>query len=158
MTTGLKPLPWPQHTVYYGLPMQLYMNTAIKYPMLKALGIVFDDKASRVNRLKALKKLWDAFVALKGLPEPTKENTWHPNTYNLIDLRDWICHCCHLNSDRMNFIRRVMNFVIILYDFDPPWRWIMDSVKDKAFSMEWKTREFGDEWSKGYKWWFENEQ
>lgn len=151
-----KPLPLPHHTVYFSWHVQTYMNTVIKKPALKALDILFDPEQSRVSRLKAAKTLWEVFVAFNGLPEPTKENTWSPNSHNLIDLRDWLFDVCHLEKSRMGLIRRAFNFVIVLYDSDPPWRWIMDSAKDRAFEMNWESRGHGDDWSDGYDWWNEN--
>jgi len=146
----------PQRTVYFSLAMQIYMNETIKKPALKAVSILFDNESSKIQKFKAVKMLWNAFEATKGLPEPTKENTWHPNTHNLIDLRDHLFERCHLNIMRMGFIRRVMDFVIILIDFDPPWRWIFDSVREEAMNMEWKPRGWNDTWKGTYVWWKEN--
>ncbi len=154
---GDTPLPLPQKTVYYSAPMQIYMSVAIKGPALQAITVLFSPKAGKLDKIKAGKMLWDAFEATKGLPEPTKENTWHPNTHNLIDLRDWLWARCRLAPIRMGFIRRLMNFVIILYDFDPPWRWIFDSVREEAMRLEWKPRGFQDTWVEEHKlWWHED--
>ncbi len=146
-------IPVYQRTVYYSLGMQLYMTETIKKPLMKAIAVLFDSEASKMGRLKALKIIWDVLQCMKGLPEPTKENTWHPNTHNLIDLRDWLFGCCKLNDLRMTFVRRVINFVIILYDFDPPWRWIFDSLREEAMRKDWKPRGFNDTWKDTYKWW-----
>jgi len=150
----LMPQQLPQKTVYFSLPMQMYMNVTIKKPALDAISVLFGE-SSKVDKLKAAKMLWDAFQAIEGLPEPTKENTWHPNTHRLIELRDWLFERCFLGKLRMGFIRRVMNFLIILYDFDPPWRWIFDSVKEQICSQEWKPRGFSDTWKNTYGWWRE---
>ena len=150
------PLPLAQKTVYFSLAMQIYMNETIKKPLIQATEVLFSPKASKIDKLKAIRMLWGVLESLKGLPEPTKENTWHPNTHNLIDLRDWLFERCSLNVFRMGFVRRIMNFVIILYDFDPPWRWILDSLKDEALKKEWKPRGFSDTWVASYKvWWKE---
>ena len=141
------------NTVYFSLAMQMYMTEEIKKPLMRASEVLFDANASRWKKLKALKALWDAFEAVKGLPEPTKQNTWHPNTHNLIDLRDWLFECCHLATLRMGFVKRVMNFVIILYDFDPPWRYILDSLREKAMGMKWQPRGYQDTWVERYTWW-----
>ncbi len=148
------PIPLPQKTVYFSLAMQMYMNVTIKKPALQGIAVLFGE-SSKVDKLKAAKMLWDAFQAIEGLPEPTKENTWHPNTHQLIELRDWLFERCFLGKLRMGFIRRVMNFLIILYDFDPPWRWIFDSVREQACSQEWKPRGFSDTWRNDYGWWRE---
>jgi hypothetical protein len=146
-------IPVDQKTVYYSLPMQMYMAEKIKKPLLQAFQILFEKQSSRLDQLKALKMLWKVSVSLKGLPEPTKGNTWHPNTHHLIDLRDWLIERLNLNQARNSFIRRVMNFVIVLYDFDPPWRFIFDSFKDEAMKKEWKPRGFCDSWTDTYNWW-----
>ncbi len=147
------PLPLAQKTVYFSLAMQMYMNETIKKPAVQAMEVLFSPKASQFDRIKAVKMLWGVYDSLKGLPEPTKENTWHPNTHNLIDLRDWLFEHCHLNIFRMGFIRRIMNFVIILYDFDPPWRWIFDSLFQEVLKKNWKPRGFDDTWKNTYVWW-----
>lgn len=149
------PLPMVQKTIYFTIGMQMYMAETIKKPIVEATAILFNPKSSRVQKIKALRMLWKVFEAMKGLPEPTKENTWHPNTHALIDLRDWLFERCSLNVFRMGFVRRIMNFVIVLYDFDPPWRWILDSLKDEALKKEWKPRGFSDTWRNTYTWWKE---
>ena len=150
---NLPMMPLQEKTIFFSLAMQMYMSKEIKQPVIQAFNTIFDPKIPRLQRLRAIKRLWDALESLKGLPEPTKENTWHPNTHNLIELRDWIVGKCSLSPSRMNLIRRVMNFVIVLYDFDPPWRWIFDSLRDEALKKEWKPRGFEDTWTKTYAWW-----
>ena len=149
-------LPLYEKTIYFSYGLQAYMHEEIKKTVMEAIEILFDSKAPKFRRFKAVKKLWDVFESLKGLPEPTIDRTWHPNTRNLIELRDWFFDRCSLNTLRMGFIRRVMNFVIILYDFDPPWRWILDSVREKSLTKDWKPRGFEDTWSKTYTWWNES--
>ena len=140
-------------TIYSSLPMQVFMIHNIKKPAMESVEIIFNPDASKIQKLKAARELWKCFNAISKMPEPTLENTWHPNTHNLIKLRNYIFEHCFLGTLRMGFIRRVMNFVIILYDFDPPWRWIMDSFKDGALTMDWKPRGYEDTWK--YDWWLE---
>lgn len=149
------PILMPQKTIYFSLGMQMYMTETIKKPLIQGVNVLFNPKSTKLDKIKALRALWKAIDALKGLPEPTKENTWHPNTHNLIDLRDWLFGHCFLGENRMGLIRRIINFVIILYDFDPPWRWIFDSLIGKAMCMEWKPRGFQDTWVDSYNWWRE---
>lgn len=150
-----RPILLPQKTIYFSLGMQMYMTETIKKPIIQGINVLFNPKATKLDKIKALRALWKVLDALKGLPEPTKENTWHPNTRNLIDLRDWLLGHCFLGVNRMGLIRRMINFVIILYDFDPPWRWIFDSLREKAVDMEWKPRGFQDTWVESYGWWKE---
>lgn len=156
MTTCTLPMmPMQAKTIFFGLGAQMYMTQEIKAPLMKAVEVLFNSKSPKFHRLKALKVLWDAFESMKGLPEPTKENTWHPNTHNLIDLRDSLFNKCELGILRMGFIRRIMNFVIIIYDFDPPWRFILDSLLQDALKMKWEPRGYNDTWVKTYTWWKE---
>jgi len=143
-------------TIYDELGVQAYMIEYIKKPILEGVETLFDPTASKINKLRALNKLWNALKAADVLPRPTIENTWHPNSHNFISLRDWIKSCLKLAGIRMGFIDRIFSIVIIIYDFDPPWRWMMDSVKDEAFKMEWKQRGWEDEWAP-YSWWDEKE-
>lgn len=106
------------------------MIHAIKVPLLKIAGLI----ASK-------------------LPEPTKENTWHPNSHNLIEIRDEFFKHCKLNDERLQFIRVVFNFIIILYDFDPPWRWMIDSVKEEADKKKWEPKEYGHDKRPDWQWW-----
>ena len=133
--------------------MQVYMGKEIKAPVLKAVEVLFSNEATKLDKAKAIKMLWDAFQSLKGLPEPTKKDTWHPNSHKLIELRDWLFERCFMDGLRLNFLRRLINFAIVIYDFDPPWRWVMDSVKDEALKKDWLPRGFQDTWTEDYTWW-----
>lgn len=142
-------------TIYSELPVQAYMIQMVKKPLLESIQALFDGNASKTSKLRAVAKLWRALQAVRHLPEPTIENTWHPNSHNLIKIRDGLLKQTRLDPIRVSFIKNVLNLAIIVYDFDPPWRWIMDSAKDEAFSMDWKPRGYGDDWSDGYNWWRE---
>jgi len=142
-----------QSTIYSTIPMQIFMINSIKKPIIDAVETLSSSDASKIDKVKAARKLWKAVHLISKMPEPTLESTWHPNSHNLIRLRDWLFERCFLGQKRMGLIRRLMNFVIILYDFDPPWRWVMDSLKDKAFEMEWKPKGYED--IRVYEWWKE---
>ncbi len=142
-------------TVYSTVPMQLYMIHNIKAPIVDSVETICNPDAGKIDKLRAAAKLWKAFQAISKMPEPMIENTWHPNSHNLIMLRDWLFKRCELNDKRMGLIRRLMNFVIILYDFDPPWRWVMDSLKDEALKMEWKPKGYEMKAGNEYAWWKE---
>lgn len=148
-------LPLPQKTIYFSLGMQMYMSEKVKKPILEAVKLFTSEDASQIHKMKAMKLLWDAYQGMKGLPEPTKENTWHPNSHRLIELRDYLRAHCFMPVVRTGLIDRVMNFIIILYDFDPPWRWVIDSIIQKALTMKWLPRGFQDTWKETYKWWKE---
>ena len=93
-----------RHTVFASLPYQTFMVHAIKKPLLK-LVTLFADK----------------------FPEPTEENTWHPNSHRLIKGRDeFFKHCVGLAPERLKLLRAGINFVIVIYDYDPPYRMMID--------------------------------
>ena len=59
------------------------------------------------------------------LPEPTKETCKFPNSHHLIDIRDRFFH--HLNMPtRDKALRAIINFVIVMYEYDVPYRIFMD--------------------------------
>lgn len=141
MNIDLKP---SRKTIYYSIPVQLFMIYNIKKPILEGMETIFNPWAPAATKWKATRQVWKALKAIQKLPEPTIERTWHPNTHNLIKLRDWLFECCFPGWLKIGFIRKpikfirgLVNFPIILYDFDPPWRWIIDNFKDEALKMEW---------------------
>lgn len=140
-----------QKTIYFSIPVQTFITLNIKQPILEAVRNIFASPLW--NKLVAIWYLWKAYKAIAYLPEPNLENTWHPNTRNHIYLRDWLFKRCFLDKLRMTFIRRLMNFVIILYDFDPYWRWIIDSVREEIVKLNWEKRGYQDNLT--YKWWQE---
>lgn len=121
-----------QATVFSSLPMQVFMIHAIKIPLIKIASLI----ASK-------------------LPEPTKENTWHPNSHNLIEIRDEFFKHCFLEEARLKLIRVIFNFVIIIYDFDPPWRMMIDWVREEANKKEWKPKGYGMNTLPDWRWWHE---
>jgi hypothetical protein len=121
-------------TIYSSLPMQVYMIHAIKKPILESVG-----KGTLRAKIQSFKTISIAFGNIDKLPEPTAENTWHPNSHNLLLLRawflkHWFIRLLCLIPPVKRLLHRITKGVIILYDFDPPWRWILDSVKDKALA------------------------
>ncbi len=154
-----------QSTIYSTIPMQIFMMNSIKKPILEAMEIIFeqdDSKLGKLKKVRAARRLWKAVHLISKMPEPSLEAKegesgycWHPNSHNLIILRNWLFERCFLSKQRMGLIRRLMNFVIILNDFDPPWRWVIDSVKDEALKMKWESRGYEDVRTESYNWWRE---
>ncbi len=119
--------------IYSALPMQVFMIHAIKNPLVSGLHILFEKGHKISIRRDALKQIRAAFHNMGKLPEPTMENTWHPNTHNLILLRTWA-------FGRYRFLTRfknIVNFAIIIHAFDPPWRWMMETILRDALEMKW---------------------
>ncbi len=129
MITDLKE---KKRTIYSSLPMQLFMIEAIKAPLLKVACLI----ASK-------------------LPEPTIENTWHPNSHRMIERRDEFFEHCFLPEPRRTFIRMAINFVIIIYDFDSPWRMMIDWFIEPWHLEGWQLRGYGEEKQPIYDWWKE---
>jgi len=140
-----------QKTIYFSIPVQAFITLNIKQPILEAVKDIFGSPFWR--KFIAIWHLWKAYKATAYLPEPNAENTWHPNTRNHIYLRDWLFERCFLDKLRMSFIRRLMNFVIVIYDFDPYWRWIIDSVREEIKKLKWEKRGYQD--NRIYEWWRE---
>jgi hypothetical protein len=92
-----------RQTIFTSSPYQKFMIHGIKAPLLTLINL-FADK----------------------FPEPTKENTWHPNSHTMIDIRDEFFRHCHLDKRRNSVLRAVINFVIVMYDYDPPYRMMID--------------------------------
>ncbi len=108
----------------------------IKAPLLTLL-IHTGDKQMGLKGLVVLLKLARNFYKL---PEPTKENTWHPNSHALIKLRDeFFRH--EVNTSRHSAFRAVWKFVIILYDSDWYYRERIDWVMGYFHKMSWETYE-----------------
>ncbi len=120
--------------IYSALPMQVFMIHAIKVPLADGFFILCQRRLRQ--KREGLKKIAMAFRNMGKLPEPTIENTWHPNTHNMIHLRTWL-FANYPILGQFNITRRAINFAIIIHAFDPPWRWIMESVGEEAGKLEW---------------------
>ena len=120
--------------IYFALPMQVFMIHAIKTPLLESVRYLFSRRFK--GKYKAIKQLRFAFRSMGKLPEPAIENTWHPNTHNLILIRIWAFERYPLLA-RFKVVRNAINFGIIIHSFDPPWRWMMETVLMDALKMEW---------------------
>lgn len=125
----------PRRCIYSALPMQVFMIHAIKKPLVEGIHIIFEKGMPMRRRAEGVRQIRQAIRNMGKLPEPTIENTWHPNTHNLILLRVWA-------FERYRWLgrtttRKLINFAIIIHAFDPPWRWMMESVLIDALKMEW---------------------
>ena len=76
----------------------------------------------------------------KILPEPTKENTWHPNSHKLIDIRDWFMeNNQYFKPDSLHgrACRGFFNLAIAVYDFDHAYRDMGNAVAWKMIHSDW---------------------
>lgn len=67
------------------------------------------------------------------LPEPTKENTIQPNSHILIKIRDEFFSRL-LIKHRIKPLRAIFNLFIIVYEFDEPYRQLIDWVVSRLFA------------------------
>lgn len=131
---------------------QAVMINDIKAPLLSALDILTADDSNKLDKLKAIRTLVGLVPKINELPEPTKENTWHPNAYRLIEVRDWFFAHCFLSGSRLKFMRFVFNFGIIAYD-DPPYRDLIDLCKEELDKKGWDPRGSHDLIQRRWAWW-----
>lgn len=133
-------------TLYGSLPYQTFMVHAIKAPLMEGIGILTNPAASQTQKIRALYKIRKALKAFeKNFPEPSltaKEGEpgycWHPNSQRLIALRDEFFTHCKLGGSRDKLMRLGINFVIVIYDYDPPYRMMIDWWADKLQMKNWK--------------------
>lgn len=122
-------------TIYSSLPVQVFMIHAIKTPLMEGIGEFFSLRIK--NKIQSIKKILKAYKAFQKLPEPFEGNTWHPNTHNIISLKEWFCKRYWFLRPIRKHIRRLFDFWAIIYDFDPPWRMMMDELREESLHLEW---------------------
>lgn len=117
-----------RRTVFSSLPVQTFMVHGIKAPALENISILLSPESNPAQKLKALMALRRVLHDFeKNFPEPTPENTWHPNSHLLCQVRDeFFKHCVGLSCERLRTLRLGINFFIIIYDYDPPYRMMID--------------------------------
>lgn len=127
-------------TIFNTGAVERFLVSDVKAPLMQGLNALFDGSGG-YSRLKAL---WRAYKAMRELPEPTKENTYYPNTKLIIELRDEF-FSLENNPSRHKAFRTIWNFVIILYDYDRYYRHRIDWVIEKMFKLVnmglWQPRE-----------------
>ncbi len=117
-----------QRGIYGQLPYQVFMIHAIKAPMLESIAALLSPESGNGNKLKALIALRKVIKNLDKFPEPTIENTWHPNSHRLIELRDEFFERYRRFPFR-HLIQKGVKFGIIIYDYDRPYRDMGDWAK-----------------------------
>ena len=99
----------------------------LKHQMKDAI----DYFVERVN-----KPLVKAIVLLgERYPEPTRENTLHPNTHRLLDIRDKFFECWEVEA-RASLLKVLFRILIVKYEHSPTWRNMFD----------WFLKEMPDDW------------
>jgi hypothetical protein len=134
-------------TVYSSLPYQTFMVHAIKAPVVEGVFTIFSPTANKAQKTQAMLKAYRGLKAFEDkFPEPQHGNepttglpyAWHPNSHALIDLRDEFFKHCHLNDGRCRLLRTFINAVIIIYDYDPPYRMMIDWWAQQLNIQNWR--------------------
>ncbi len=115
-----------RQTIYASYEWQKKMIDDIKAPLMEGIIKLLNPVCGAKEKLGALLKLRRAAQSLAGFPEPVKDNTWHPNSHRMIEIRDEFFKHCQLDEGRRRFIHLIIDFIIILYDYDPPYRMMID--------------------------------
>lgn len=143
---------------YSSLGCQLFLMHQVKKPLLEGLQTLTDKNAGMAAKARAAKQLWRAYKNLQKLPEPTIEpgpgQVLHPNSINILRLRDWFCARCQLGGARVNFVRTGFNLAAVITEMDPPWRTMMDKTREEAFKLEWVPPGYTGE-PVDYPWWID---
>ena len=143
-------------TLYSTIPIQIYFTQSIKIPFERSV-LILSGEASKIEKTKALLALGRIVKAASKLPEPTKENTDYPNTHVIIDARDWYFSHFYHEPERAKVMRAIFNFVIILYQFDEPWRLKIDKVFEFIKSQPWKLPEYLEKAEGAWRWYREDD-
>lgn len=164
-------------TIYDTIPMQIFFIKNIKEPLENIVLTLTLFGLNRVQRViiavliaiimivmgkgKYLPKIaWmpqKILRSLEGIPTPTKEDTYCPNTHILIDAeREYFKHFYH-EQDRARFMRAFFKFLIILYYYDLPWRLKIDWVLRFLHNQSWIEPTYPDNIKNAWRWWREDE-
>lgn len=96
--------------------MRQYVIDKIKAPMVKAVVILG-----------------------RRYPYPTKENTTHPNTHRLLEIRDeFFKH--ETGTNRKDFFEALWRVFIDEYEHDAYYRDRIDWIREQIMKAEWKPR------------------
>ena len=151
-------------TIYSSLPYQVFMVHAIKSPITEGVYILASPTSSNMQRIKAIRGILKGVKAFRGkFPEPQKgihpetglPYIWHPNSERLIELRDEFFTHCLLEHIRLTALRMAINAVIIIYDYDPPYRMMIDWWAKKLRVTNWNYDVPITVVSKNWAWWKE---
>lgn len=83
-----------------------------------------------------LLSLFRAYRLMRKLPKPTKENAPHRNSQILIEARDNLFS--HLNMpSREKELETIINFFIIMYEYDKPYKEMADCLKVEIDKKTW---------------------
>jgi hypothetical protein len=119
--------------IYGQWPQQSFIVDSIKAPLLANIQLIRTGTAK--EKVKAALGLRQVAKDFRKLPVPTVENTWHPNSHKLIEVRDSISRKYFLGSNSL--FNLGADFLIVMYDYDPPYRDMADDVYEQLRSRPW---------------------
>lgn len=126
---------------YSSIGCQLFLMRHVKQPLMSGVQALTDRNAGFTAKARGAKQVWKAYQNFQKLPETTIEpgpgQVFHPNSINILRLRDWFCSRCQLAGIRVNFVRAGFNLAAVINEMDPPWRKLMDDTRAEAMKMEW---------------------
>ncbi len=126
-------------TVFSDLPHQTFMVHGIKAPLMEGVMELLTPGRNTGDNFKSMYKIARSLKGFeKNFPEPTQENTWHPNSHILINIRDEFFKHCQLDERRRRLLRLAINFVIAIYDYDPPYRMMIDWWAQQLKIQNWR--------------------
>jgi hypothetical protein len=135
-----------RQTVYSSFDYQKVMIEDIKRPMLESLMVILSPESSKTGTLKALLNLAKVLNKFESsFPEPQRgihpetglPYIWNPNSKRLIEYRDEFFSHCKLGGIRERILRAGINFIIIIYDYDPPYRFMIEWWAKKLEIKNW---------------------
>ena len=100
-----------------------------------------DGRKYIIEKVKA--PLLKVIISLaKRLPEPSKENTLHPNSQKLLEIRERFFNC-EENPGRRELFDAIWKIAIVEYEHDPYYRYRIDWVLEQIFASDWSPRPVG---------------
>jgi len=79
-------------------------------------------------------------IISEALPEPTEENCERQNGKTLCRIRNEFFRRLQLSKTHTRVLRAILNFGIVMYEHDSPYRQMMDWCKEKLDKELWEPR------------------
>ena len=98
-----------------------------KLALVPALGIMFNPgRYGAAEKLKIAWSLKKALPLLDEIPEPDLENCKYANSKRLVQIRDEFFEHLRFGDERLIALRTIINWAILMYEYDKPYRHLMD--------------------------------
>ncbi len=130
-------------TIYNSGPVRDFIVDEIKPLLMAGLNATGWDR---------LVFFYHAYQAMGKLPKPTKDNAPHHNSQIFIRARDHLFS--HLNMpSREKELRALINFFIAMYEYDKPYREMVNELKAEIDKETWL--QSPPKWLRGHGYWRE---